>query len=554
MKILGIHGESHDACAALLIDGEIVSAIEEERLSRIKHDPRFPGLAIKHVLSSSGVDLSEIDMVVIDLVGRTRKKLERKVAELGIQCPVKFIRHHDSHAAGTFFSSDFEDAAIMIVDGHGSRAIELPELDTQPYYLHYDTEIPHHELASFYRGHGSDLTLIRQTVGGKNYRNGIGLLYVLGSLILNFGELGAGKLMGLSAFGTENPLFDKPILEVFNGLDAVFAGNDKITDNINYYAEKYFGGVKVRQAELLPDVTYTDLAFKVQKEMENAMLILANQLFSITRSQSLCLGGGCALNGIVNMLISKKTGFENVFILPPSNDKGCAIGNALYGWHVISKNQSKHPIYDVYLGGHYEDDATIRILEDHSTKATFERCENIFEVASNYLSNGHIVGWFQGRSEVGPRALGNRSILADPRSLSMKDKLNKVKGRELFRPLAPSIIEEFCSNYFDFNGTSSYMLLIASSTEIAKITIPAALHVDGTARLHTVNKNINPRFYKLIDAFKDRTGVPVLLNTSFNLAGEPIVETPVDAIKCFLESEIDVLVIGNYLIKRTTNA
>lgn len=541
MKILGIHGESHDAGAALLIDGEIVSAIEEERLSRIKRDPRFPRLAINHVLSSSNVELNELDMVVVDLVGRTRDKLQRQVEELGIQCPVKFIRHHDSHAAGTFFASGFDDAAVMIVDGHGSRATELPELDSSPYYLHQDKNIPHHELASFYRGTGSNLTLIRQTVGGKDYRNGIGLLYVLGSLMLNFGELGAGKLMGLSAFGGKNPLFTEPILEIFDGLDAVFAGDIKITENINYYAERYFGGLNARQDEELPDVTYADLAFKVQKEMEGAMLTLANQLFSITRSSSICLGGGCALNGIVNMLISTETDFEDVYILPPSNDKGCPIGNALYGWHVISEKQSKQPIANVYLGGQYSNKAINQTLKEHSANIVFERSDNIVEATSEYLSKGYIVGWFQGRSEIGPRALGNRSILADPRALSMKDKLNTVKGRELFRPLAPSILEEHCSHYFDFDGVSPHMLLIANATEVAKSTIPAALHVDGTARLHTVSSTSNPRYYKLIDAFRKRTNIPVLLNTSFNLAGEPIVENPADAIRCFLNSDIDYL-------------
>ncbi len=549
MYILGIHGFSHDANAALLEDGVLISFYEEERLSRKKHDDGFPYLAIAACLTKKAISLDDIDIVAIDMLSGMATKCSDEIKKMGYKNKIVFVRHHDSHAAASYYASGYEEAAVLIVDGHGSNADEVFLRDK--HYLHSQGDHAKYELQSFYRGHGGKLRLIDRTIGSQDYRNGIGILYTLASYLIGFGEFGAGKVMGLSPYGEPDHEYSADILKIFGEKDIVLKGRDSITDNMTYYCKKYFNSVKPRVAEPLPDKTYTNLAYKVQNELEKSLIHLCNYLYEITGCKKLCFGGGVALNGVANMKILEQTKFEDIYIFPATSDTGVAIGNAVYVWKVMMEQKNKFQFENAYWGTEYPDESIEQLINNYREKLLIQRVDNIYDEAAASLSKGRIIGWYQGRSEVGPRALGNRSILADPRPLWMKDKINaEVKHREAFRPFAPSVLEEHCHEYFQLDKQSPYMLLMASVRKEKKAFIPAVVHVDGTARIQTVNSNQNERFYELIKAFYKKTGIPLLLNTSFNVAGQPIVETPKDAIECFLRTGIDELVINHYYIKR----
>lgn len=549
MNILGIHAYSHDANAALLTDGQLLAFHEEERLSRVKHDNGFPHLAIKKCLEANNLTIKDIDIVAIDMLSHMEKKTCDAIRNLGYDKEIVKVRHHDSHAAATYYASGFDEAAVLIVDGHGSTAEEVYQEDV--HYLHKEGEYTKYELQSFYSGRGNKLRLIHRTVGNEGYRNGIGILYTLASRLIGFGEFGAGKVMGLSSFGEETDVFTKEILKVYEGRDIVFEGPESITADMEYYQNKYFNSIGQRKQEELPCKIYNDLAYKVQVELEKAMITLSNYLYDITGCKNLCLGGGVALNGLANMRILEETPFENIYIFPATSDTGTSVGNALYVWNVIMENENKLSFVNAYWGQNYTDKEVKEALSIYEGQVRVTKLDEVFDTAAELLQKGDILGWFQGRSEVGPRALGNRSILGDPRKTWMKDKINaQVKHREAFRPFAPSVMEEHCDEYFHLDQKSPYMLLMAKVREKKRNIVPSIVHVDGTARVQTVNQQQNKRYYKLLNSFFKKTGVPMLLNTSFNVAGQPIVETPRDAIDCFMSTGIDKLIIHDYLVEK----
>lgn len=548
MNVLGIHSYIHDSGACLVNDDGIV-AICEERLSGIKYDASFPRKSIEYVMNAADVrDINKIDLVVFDLFERQGNITHLGILQTGYQGDCVSIRHHDSHAASAYFASPFDEAAVLIVDGAGSLAIESPP--GQPQHYLADSAGRMQEVQSFYRAAGGRFHLIRRTFTTGGHAMGIGFLYGVASEYLGFGKLEGGKLMGLAAYGRAGAgEFRRPAFENHSG-DLVIPFDQRLLESEDWAAlsAAVFGGVRPRRANEPLQSEHEDLARYVQDETEAAMLEIARHLFDITRCPRLCMAGGVALNGLANERILGETSFEEMFVQPASGDSGCAIGNALYGRHVVAGAEKRFEMKHAFLGRAYdvEDvDAALAGVDGVSvTKA------DIPAVASE-IASGRIVGWFEGGSEAGPRALGHRSILADPRRADMKDALNRrVKRRETFRPYAPAVLEERTGEYFDFTGPSPFMLRIGGVRPGRAAEIPAVTHIDGTARIQTVPKG-GGRLREIIEAFDAIAGVPMLLNTSFNVAGRPIVETPADAVKCFMETDMDLLYIEGLLVRKT---
>jgi len=549
MKIMGIHSYIHDS-GACLIDGKDVCAISEERLSRIKYDASFPKQAIKYVMRRFGVhDINEIDLIVFDLFERQGKVTEVGVRESAYEGELVSICHHDAHAASAFYCSPFDDAAVLIVDGAGSRGNEYPE-GGAPHYLSAlggRTQ----EVQSIYRGSGNSLHLIRRTYSTSEYAIGVGFLYGLASEFLGFGKLQGGKLMGLAAYGNKNPRFRH---NVFTGVDGeeLIRFRQEILERGDWEAisRELFGGLPRPEPGVELGREYADLAYYVQTETEAAMVRMAQNLYDVTGARNICLAGGVALNGIANKMIIEQTPFERIFIQPASSDSGIPLGCALYGKHAVLGLPRDWEMKHAFLGADYGEKQLSELISGYP-ELKAERPERIWEDAAREIADGRIVGWFQGGSEFGPRALGNRSILADPRDPVMKDKLNKkVKHREAFRPYAPAVLESRAAEFFDYDLPSPFMLLIGRARPENAGRIPAVVHADGTARVQTVNPDINPIFYHLIEAFERITGIPMVLNTSFNVAGETIVESPQHAIDCFLKTDMDLLYIDNFKITK----
>lgn len=550
MNILGLHVTGHDA-GACLIAGKKICNISEERLSRKKHDGRFPDASIAYVLESTGVSgLNHADLIVLDYSDNSTHKGIEEVKKRGYKGNIVPIRHHDAHAASAFFASPFDDAAVLVVDGLGSWGKDVPPGE-KPHYLHtlQDAMI---EVQSIYRGTGNALTLVRRTVTTDKYGMGIGAFYEFATLYLGFGGLEAGKVMGLSAYGNGRAPFKDDIFTNFGGELLIETGDKKFDapENMSYFGKKFFAGIPSRKSSEPLKKGHASIASFVQHQTEDAMLLLVKNLYDMTRSPNLCLAGGVALNCLANQLIMDESKFVNVFIQPASSDTGIPLGCALYGYHVLRKMPRKFFMEDAFLGREYSKSEISRALKNCSG-VSYSRPKEALRCAAEYLVKGKIIGWYEGKSELGPRALGHRSILADPRDPKMKEKLNRdVKHRESFRPYAPAVLEEHADKYFNLNVKSPFMLLHARVKEEKKNVIPAVTHVDGTARVQTVNKKDNPRFYNLIREFYKLTGVPVLLNTSFNVNGMPIVETPEDALDCFLKTKMDALVIEDALVEK----
>ncbi|MFA9453023.1 MAG: carbamoyltransferase [Candidatus Aminicenantaceae bacterium] len=591
MYILGISCFYHDAAAVLLEDGKLVAAAEEERFSRIKHDFDYPENAIRFCLERAGIASRDLDYVVF--YEKPFHKFERilmtslqgfphswkafresMVTWLGDKLWVKsllkdrlgveekkilFTDHHLSHAASAFYPSPFEEAAILTVDGVGEWAT-----------------------ASMGTGRGSRI----QVTNEIRFPHSLGLLYSAFTAFLGFRvNNGEYKVMGMAPYGQPryvDKIYDHLIKVADDGSFRInmdyfsFHRSDEKTFNtkfedlfgdprpqeMNFFTSDtryptYFGDKPADYAQMCKvNEHHADIAASIQRVTEEVLLKLAVSLHRETGLTKLCMAGGVALNSVANGRILRETPFEEVFIQPAAGDGGGALGAALQAYHGLLGKERTFTLEHAYWGQDYSDDEIRSFLED--ANIPYEHIpdtDKLIDRAVGELTSGRVVGWFQGRFEWGPRALGNRSILADPRSEEMKDLVNiKIKFREPFRPFAPVILEERSGDYFERDDLAKqymarYMLMVLPLKEDKRDLVQAVNHM-GTGRLQTVREEWNPRYYQVVKQFGEATGVPVLLNTSFNLRGEPIVNTPANAYNTFSKSGIDALVLENYWIQK----
>jgi carbamoyltransferase len=564
MNILGINWGEHDSAACLLQDGRLVAAAEEERFNRIKHAPfAFPLRAAQYCLQAGSLTPQDIDIVAssfslsagfgrgflyalrhfphanliasaelvrrawfIALPGYTRYMLKVPTRTRFISVP-----HHLAHAASAYFVTPFDDAAILVVDAVGEWAA-----------------------TSLYHGQGKRLEKLAMV----DFPHSLGFYYAAFTEYLGFEPFdGEYKVMGMASYG--EPRFNPQMQEILrlpegspaHRLDLRFFNYPDHYGSSTWYSPALVEAFGPPAPHIpMPPQIYLDIAASVQQRLEQAIFHLAEYLRQHTHSRRLCLAGGVALNSVANGKLIQKGTFDQIFIQPAASDAGSALGAALVAHHRQSGSQRGQTLQHVYLGPQYpasEIEATLR-----SNRIPYETLSNPAETTADLLSQGQIVGWFQGRMEFGPRALGNRSILADPRRPEMKDRINAaVKFREPFRPFAPSVPVEYSDTYFENVGESPYMILVTQVKPGMAKSIPAVTHVDNTARLHTVSREVNPLYWELLQSFGKKTGVPVLLNTSFNVRGEPIVCTPKEAIACFYNSGLDALVIEGFLLRKS---
>ena len=558
MYILGISAFYHDSAAALLKDGEIVAAAQEERFSRIKHDPDFPINAINYCLSAANISAKELNYIgfyekpfikferilyshlatfpksYFSFLMATPLWLKEKLwipslirKKLDYEGEVYMIEHHLSHAGSSFLVSPFKESAILTIDGVG-------EWSTGAYGIGKDTQI---EL--FYE---------------TRFPHSLGLLYSAFTYYLGFKVNSAEyKVMGLAPYG--EPAFYDLIMEEL--VDLKEDGSFKL--NMRYFSydyglkmtnsrfDKLFGAPR-RASESEIKKLHQDIASSLQKVTEEIVLRMANHLFRETGLKNLCLAGGVALNCLANSRILKETQFKELFIQPGSSDAGGAVGVAAYIYYTLLNNQRNFVWKDAYLGPEYSQAEIKDFLIRKGIPFKEYSREEMLRLTARLLSEQNIIGWFQGRMEFGPRSLGNRSILADPRKAENKDRVNrKVKYREGFRPFAPSVIWEKAKDYFEIDRESPFMLL---TFKVRSKQIPAVTHVDSTSRLQTVKREENELFYDLLSEFYNLTGCAALLNTSFNLRGEPIVCTPEEAYLSFMRSGMDYLILGNFVLDK----
>jgi carbamoyltransferase len=593
--ILGISSYYHDSAAALLIDGEIVAAAQEERFTRIKHDASFPHHAIAYVLKESGLDGSELSLVAF--YEKPFLKFERLLetyhafAPRGLRSFIKampvwmkeklymkqllrkellkhnitpsellFPEHHLSHAAAAFYPSPFERAAILTVDGVGEWATTTICL-----------------------GEGENITLLKELC----FPHSLGLLYSAFTYYCGFRvNSGEYKLMGLAPYGMPSERVNEYIRKIKTHLIDIREDGSFLL-NMDYF--RYATGLEMtrdcaweklfqlprREPENGLSQEYMDLAFAIQQVTEEVLLRLAGTAKQLTGCRYLALAGGVALNCVANGKILKSGLFEDLWIQPAAGDAGGALGAALAVWHIHRKEarvtEKPDKMSGAYLGPSFTGVEVQHFIRNTQAEATRLPGEELYTKVAALLNEGQIVGWFQGRMEFGPRALGNRSILADPRNTGMQKRLNmEIKFRESFRPFAPSVLEEDAALYVDLPGPSPYMLLVGEVLPGLRLPLPegyghfsytdklyqsrsllqAVTHVDFSARVQTVSKEANPAFYALLCAFKALTGYGVLVNTSFNVRGEPVVCSPADAYRCFMATGMDYLVIGDWLFEK----
>ena len=563
---LGISCYYHDSAAALLKDGHVIAAVEEERFSRKKFDDDFPKMAIEWCLKEANITPEQIDSVAFydKPVLKFERLLDNYIAVAprglysflntipkwlhkrlwikndihkslkGFTGDIIFPEHHLSHAAHSFFTSPFEESAILTTDGVGEwSTTSIGVGDNNSVKLLQDIRWPH-SLGLFYSA----------------------FTYFLGFQV-NEGEY---KLMGLASFG--KPKYYDLIWD--NLIDVKEDGSIHL--NMEYFAFTYdkimttsrfaeLFGIKRRNENEETKQIHYDIGASAQKILEDVLLKMVEHVYKKTQSKNLCLGGGVALNGVANYRILKESSFENVHIPPSPGDAGSAVGCAQYLYFAHKKqqrmiqNNAASIIENIYVGPSYSRDEIKQFLDTKKIKYDELNDTLSIEKCAKLISEGNVVGWYQGKMEWGPRALGNRSILADPRRKEMKDILNeKIKHRESFRPFAPSILEEKYSEYFDIDIPSPYMLMVAPVKKPDKI--PAVTHVDGTGRVQTVSKNSNPLYHELISKFYELTDVPVIINTSMNVKGEPIVNTPKEAYNMLTKTDMDYLFMKNFMVKR----
>ena len=592
-SILGISAFYHDSAACLLKNGEIIAAAQEERFSRKKHDPRYPHQAVEFVLKHSKIKLSEVDHIVF--FEKPFLKFERLLETYVAFAPNGFVSfakamplwikeklfqknflfnklkahdknfksdkniffsdHHLSHAASAFFPSPFNEAIVLTADGVGEWATTTVAI-----------------------GRGNDLEIKKEI----HFPHSLGLLYSAFTYFAGFKvNSGEYKLMGLAPYG--NPIYEDKIKQL---VDIKNDGTFRLNQNYFNYAtgltmtnnkfHKLFGQKPRDPKKEIITQFHMDIAASIQKVTEEIMIKLATAVRKEYNIKNLCLAGGVALNCVANGKILQEKIFENIWIQPAAGDAGGSLGAALALWHIEYHNKRIVNLNDnmkgSYLGTEFSQDEIEKELQFLGAKFETFNYKDLINKTSDLLSNEKIIGWFQGRMEFGPRALGNRSILGDPRSDKMQKNLNlKIKYRESFRPFAPSILRDDLSDWFNIDTPSPYMLLVANINSNKKIEmdddqkklfgidklnvkrseIPAVTHVDYSARVQTVSNETNKSYYDLIMKFKEKTGCPVLVNTSFNVRGEPIVNSPTDAFNCFMGTELDFLVIGNCILDKS---
>lgn len=585
MNILGISAFYHDSAAALLCDGEIVAAAQEERFSRKKHDPSFPKHAAAYCLKEGGLDISQIDYVAfydkplvkferllmsylalapkgyLSFLSQMPSWLKEKLfvpsiirKELGYDGKILYSTHHLSHAAAAFYPSPFEDSAIITVDGVGEWA-------TTTYGI----------------GEGADIRILKQI----NFPHSLGLLYSAFTYFCGFKvNSGEYKLMGLAPYGEPRyvDIIKEKLIEIRD--DGSFRMDMRYFDYCaglrmtNRKFAELFGGPE-RTPESRISQREMDLACSVQAVTEEILLKMAAHVHQETGKKNLVLAGGVALNCVANGRILRESPFESLWIQPCAGDGGNALGAALFAWHQLL---GKERVPDArrqkatYLGPSFSDDAIQQFLDERKVPYTRLAPEEVPAKVAELLASEKVVGWHQGRMEFGPRALGGRSILGDPRSRDMQSVLNlKIKFRESFRPFAPTALADHADDYFDLRGHESpYMLLVADVLEsrlrhlnedeqqatgfdklrVIRSELPAITHVDNSARVQTVRREDHPLYYDMIRAFYERTGCPVVINTSFNVRGEPIVCTPEESYTCFMRTRMDYLCLGSFLLNK----
>ena len=597
-SILGISAYYHDSAAAIIIDGEIIAAAHEERFTRKKHDSSFPINAAKYVLSEAGLEYNDLTIISFyekPLIkferlletyhafapkGLTsflsavpvwikeklfmKKMLKEELNKLGNKkIPILFPEHHLSHAASAFYPSPFEEAGILTIDGVGEWAT---------------TTIGY--------GKGNNIKMIKEL----HFPHSVGLLYSAFTYYTGFRvNSGEYKLMGLAPYGNPNSQqtleYKEKILKelvdiredgsiLLNMKYFKFATGLKMTDDKKWTS---LFGIPPRNAESGISQEYMNMALAIQQITEEIVLKLAKTTKELTNSDYLVMAGGVALNSVANGKLLESKLFKDIWIQPAAGDAGGALGAAYLGWHLWKGekrrvNNNPDAMKGAYLGPEYYEKDTLGIIRKYNARFKhFEDFNELIKVVAAKISEGNVVGWFQGRMEYGPRALGNRSILGDARNPEMQKKMNlKIKYREGFRPFAPTVLEEDIKKYFVLDNPSPYMLLVIPVIEERlkhlpedynemelydrlyhlRSDIPAITHIDYSARIQSVNRNTNLKYWSLINEFKNQTGYGVIVNTSFNVRGEPIVCTPDDGFRCFMRTEMDFLVIGNYLFDK----
>jgi carbamoyltransferase len=574
MYILGLNAFHGDSSACILKDGEVIIALEEERIRRIKHWAGFPIEAIKYCLQDAGITIQDIDHITIsrDPSANVLKKIKHtlknsisvstifdryanskkvksvkgllaeafSIDEAAIKATIHNIEHHRSHLGSAFFASPFEKAALLSIDGFGDFTSTMTAI-----------------------GNGNQIE-IKDAV---HFPHSAGIFYTSFTQYLGFPKYGDEyKIMGLAPYG--KPLYVDKLRDVIeftsdglfklnlnyfkhhkDGVKMSWEGGEPDIENIysEHLVEK-FGPARKKEEEL--SQYHKDLAASVQRITEELIMHILNHLHKISDTDNLCVAGGVAQNSVANGKILRSTPFKNVYVPPAGHDAGTSIGSALFLYNQILKQKRVAPTYSGALGSHFSGPE----IEDYlrSQKVNFKKYsdQELYDLVTDCIINAGVVGWFQGRAEFGPRALGHRSILADPRRADAKEILNlKIKRRESFRPFAPSILKEYVPEYFEGADEVPFMEKVYVIQPAKREQIPAVTHVDGTGRLQTVDAANEPRYHALISTFHKKTGVPVLLNTSFN-ENEPIVNSPANALDCFLRTKMDMLVLENYIVTR----
>ena len=575
MIILGLNVYHGDSSASLLKDGETLCAFEEERFTRFKHWAGFPLNSIKSCLKEANITIDKVDFITVSRDPnynifkktlfllknpksisnfvqrfRNRKYISNlsldftnnfDISKVDIERKIKNVEHHNSHLASAFFASDFKESAILSIDAFGDFSSTVLAI-----------------------GKGNQINKIEEV----NFPHSVGQFYTAITQFLGFHYYGDEyKIMGLAPYGkavymeevskilklTDDGLF-KLELKYFThhtkGVQTKIFENNDPTPSLFYSdkMEELFGKKRDPKSELTQK--HKDIAASVQLHCENVIFHLLNNLYSKTKIDNLCIAGGVAQNSVANGKISSNTNFKNIYIPPAGHDAGTSIGSALFYYNQVMNKPRFKAMFNPYLGSKSNNGDIENLLINKKIEYIKYKDNDLIDETAKLLFEGKVVGWFQGNAEFGPRALGGRSILVDPRRNDAKKLLNtKIKKRESFRPFAPSILEEFVNKYFEIDDKAPFMEKVLPIKTNMQIKIPAVTHVDGTGRLQTVNKINSPKYYALINSFYKLSGVPILLNTSFN-ENEPIVNVPEEALNCFLRTEMDVLVLENFIIKR----
>ncbi|MGY3615099.1 carbamoyltransferase family protein [Bradyrhizobium sp. USDA 10063] len=567
--VLGLNTYDHDVSACLLRDGAIAFAIAKERITREKHASGFHKEAIDYCLKAEGITLDDVDLVVSncyilpvpeleerliyqDMAGFLPYPERQEAAKYPLfrstSSKVASVSHHLAHAYSAFAVSPFDEGAVMVVDGVGNY-----QSDVMENYPNADAVSPlARESESYYHFAGEKLECLKKVfmepsrgmLSDEFYNMpGLGALYSRVSSYV-FGDWNkCGELMGLAPYGRREQV--KHLLDMSDGKLHVPPWTSEFREPYLLDSGSWEKNPAMRHWE--------DIAWRVQDDTENVLLARARWLREATGAKNLCIAGGVALNCVANGRIAREAGFENVWIQPAAGDDGTAIGCAYYGWLEILKRRRSFVMEHAYVGRPYSDAEVAAALQKFLVRVQVNarRSDDICRDTAKLLADQRVIGWFQGPSEFGPRALGNRSLIADPRRAEMKDILNsRVKHRQAFRPFAPIVLAERMKEVFEGEEDSPFMLIAKPVRPEWRDKIPAVVHVDGSARVQTVREATNPRLYRLLKEFEALTGVPVLINTSFNVKGEPIIETPEDAVNCFLTTGVDNLILHDTIVSK----